>query len=127
MYIIHSIDNGFCRVYYRNTVTNKLLCFQECGTGSIIDFELLECERRTGEPSHIAQAFGELPAPEGNSTIERNLRAWLKLGKHCKTLAALDAHAQAQANAHGVSREAWAKTIEDCAAITEINELEGGI
>lgn len=70
------IDNGYCRITWKQT-GQPLICVQACGCGGWINFEVLECTR-SGEPSHPIQAdLSQLPVPAGNSSIEQEYRAWL--------------------------------------------------
>lgn len=75
---LHSIDNGFCRVYYRSG--KDLLCYQESiGTS----FALYVCSR-DGEPSYSIDHKPYLPgtpSPEGESRVEGLFRSWLELTK----------------------------------------------
>lgn len=75
---LHSVENGFCRVYYLegSRKSHRLLCYQE-SVGS--SFELYECTR-DGEPSHTIshQDFiNRTPLPEGSTATEKGLRKWL--------------------------------------------------
>lgn len=71
---LHSVDHGFCRVYYRRG--RQLLCYQLAGWGN---YELYTCTA-DGEPSHpitpVAVPARHLPI-EVNSTCA-DLRKWLE-------------------------------------------------
>mgnify|MGYP001256685180 CR=1 FL=1 len=49
---VHSIHEGFCRIYFRETGSKKLFCIQENTPKSV---EFLECSQ-DGEPSHAVDA-----------------------------------------------------------------------
>lgn len=82
------IDNGYCRVYYRNKGRegdNRLFCLQECcneeaAQAAGVDwFELLVCTEE-GEPEYtirFAENVKEISQPTGDSSIEVSVRRFL--------------------------------------------------
>lgn len=71
---LHSVDPGFCRVYYRNEAGN-LYCFQLSWDKN---FDLFVCTRE-GEPSHVvslaARTLDNLPAADCSLTTA--FSAWV--------------------------------------------------
>lgn len=73
---IHAIDNGFCRIYYKEG--KALYCLQEAGYGM---FEFFVCSR-DGEPDRpIQRDLTTLEVPTGDTRIEESAKDFLK-GQH---------------------------------------------
>lgn len=91
---LHSVDSGFCRVYYtapgKLTNSKLLYCFQQewrAGHAQKYGYPMFKFYRcsRDGEPDYEID-FGQIARvspPSGNSEIEQELRAFLtsKKGK----------------------------------------------
>lgn len=74
---LHSVDNGYCRVYYRHDAEGdkRLFCMQEEGKDN---FELLVCTDE-GEPDYPMRLdnIESIELPEGDSVVEVGLRSFL--------------------------------------------------
>lgn len=70
---LHAIDNGYCRVYYKDE-NRVLYCLQEERPHLILFYECT----KDGEPSHIVERPHILPMPKGDSVIEVAVRRWYK-------------------------------------------------
>lgn len=76
----HSVDNGFCRVYYK--IGKQLYCFQaEDYEGKIIVFYV--CTYPYGEPNYEIDWKATFPntkfiPPQGFTETEKQVRAYLE-------------------------------------------------
>lgn len=78
----HSSDPGYCRVYFVSKHSNVKVCFQECGYGSNIVFELLYVTD-WDEPSHSAaiESIKSVEIPDDihpDNYINTHFVKWLK-------------------------------------------------
>ena len=80
--LFHESDPGYCRVYFKTAHNGRLVCFQECGYGSEVDFELLHASR-DGEPSHPApiETIKSVQLPDNarpKNYLSTHFRRWLE-------------------------------------------------
>ena len=72
----YSEDNGNCRVYYSNGI--NLYCWQDDGSWGRHEWKFYVCSR-DGEPSYPTKPV-EVPLPPGQTSIGRELIAFLEAG-----------------------------------------------
>ena len=70
----HSEDNGNCRVYFMES--KRVYCWQNDGNDRRPDWVFYACSR-DGEPSHPVTPPAVTPRPPGETSIGRELLAYL--------------------------------------------------